>query len=245
MYSTTGLCLLLLLTATTFVRPSSSSLLDDPDTRSSPADQCPEGYVELARGLLRDALNRVRTSLDEVITVGNVTANGFTLFNGTLSPLRLTSANVTANRSICRERQRDFPFVIAVGTDGKLRGVYEYHYAGNNVTTPEGWGRVGVTFSEVSFDGKLSQLLRDDNATGSGSDADASSATPEAAWRLRLTMQEFPSFTGIQTGPQNPQRAGLPYFEIMQAADRSFVPVFAKLPETHVLPALKRALGAE
>lgn len=242
MYSTSGLCLLLL-TATTFV-PSSSSWLDDPETRSPLADQCPERDVELARGLLRDALDRVRTSLDEVVTVRDVTTDGFTLFNGTLSPLRLTSVNMTRDRSVCRERERHFPFVIAVGTDAKLRGVYAYHYAGNNVTTREDWGRVGVTFSEVSFDGKLSQLQRDDNATGSGSDA-ASSSTPEAAWRLRLTMQEFPSFTGIQTGSQNPQRAGLPYFEIMQAADRSFVPVFVKLPETHVLPALKRALGAE
>ncbi|XP_077529103.1 uncharacterized protein LOC144141406 [Haemaphysalis longicornis] len=244
MHSTTGLCFLLL-AATTFVRPSSSSWLDDPETRPPPADQCPERDVEFARNLLRDALARVRTSLDEVVTVGNVTANGFTLFNGTLSPLRLTSVNITAHRSVCRERQKDFPFVIAVGTEAKLMGVYEYHYAGNNVTTLEDRGRVGVTFSEVSFDGKLSQLLRDDNATGSGSDAASSSTTPEAAWRLRLTMQEFPSFTGIQTGPQNPQRAGVPYFEIMQAADRSFVPVFVKLPETHVLPALKRALGAE
>lgn len=242
MHSTTGLCFLLF-TATTFVRPSSSSWLDDPETRPPPADQCPERDVESARNLLRHALDRVRTSLDEVVTVGNVTADGFTLFNGTLSPLRLTSVNITAHRSVCRERQRDFPFVIAVGMDAKLRGVYEYHYAGNNVTTLEDRGRVGVTFSQVSFDGKLSQLLRDDNATGS--DTASSAPTPDAAWRLRLTMQEFPSFTGIATGPQNPQRAGVPYFEIMKAADRSFVPVFVKLPETHVLPALKRALGAE
>lgn len=242
MYSTSGLCLVLL-AATTFV-PSTSSWLDDPETRSPPADWCPERDVELARGLLRDAVERVRTSMDEVVTVRDVTANGFTLFNGTLSPLRLTSVNVTRDRSVCRERERHFPFVIAVGTDAMLRGVYEYHYAGNNVMTLEDRGRVGVTFSEVSFHGKLSQLLRDDNATGSGSDA-AASSTPEAAWRLRLTMQEFPMFTGIQTAPQNPQRAGVPYFEIMQAADRSFVPEFVKLPETHVLPALKRALGAE
>lgn len=186
--------------------------------------------------MLRAAVDRVGSTLSDSVAVPGVSSNGYILYNGTLSPLRLTDVNVTAEHAVCEENVRHFPFVIAVSTNAQMKGVYEYHYAGNNVTTPEERGRVAVTFSGVSFNGKLTQHLGGSQGEGS---------TRPGVTRVEVTLGEYPSFSGIATGPQNPQRSGVPYFDMMQAADRSFVPVFAKLPETHVLPALKAALGAD
>ncbi|KAL1445144.1 hypothetical protein MTO96_045174 [Rhipicephalus appendiculatus] len=182
------------------------------------------------------------TTLPESIPVAGVSSSGYLLYNGTLAPLLLTDVNVSAQHAVCRSDVRHFPFVIGVGTDGTMKGVYHYHSPGNNVTTPEGRGRVTVTFSGVSFNGKLSQHLVGGNGSGSASSS-SSSQTP--VWSVGVALESYPSFSGIATSPQNSQVAGLPYFDMMQAADRSFVPVFAKLPETHVLPALKEALGAQ
>ncbi|KAK8769562.1 hypothetical protein V5799_013973 [Amblyomma americanum] len=199
-------------------------------------DHCTDQEIHEALAVLRAAVDRVSATLSEIVPVPNVSANGYILYNGTLSPLRLTDVNVTAEHAACEENVRHFPFVIAVSTNAQMKGIYEYHYAGNNVTTPEESGRVAVTFTGVSFNGKLTQHL-------SGSRGEGSSR-PEVT-RVEVTLREYPWFSGIATGPLNPQRSGVPYFDMMQAADRSFVPVFAKLPETHVLPALKAALGAE
>uniref|UniRef100_A0A023G5M6 Putative secreted protein n=1 Tax=Amblyomma triste TaxID=251400 RepID=A0A023G5M6_AMBTT len=198
---------------------------------------CSDQEIQEARAVLREAVQRVSSTLSESVSVPGVSSNGYVLYNGTLSPLRLTDVNVTAQLAVCQENVRHFPFVIAVGTNNQMKGIYEYHYAGNNVTTPEESGRVAVTFTGVSFNGKLTQHLGETQGEGPAS-------RPEVT-RVDVTLREYPSFSGIATGPQNPQRSGVPYFDMMQAADRSFVPVFAKLPETHVLPALKAALGIE
>lgn len=215
--------------------------LEEPPTTQRP-DLCRESELLEARTLLRNAVARVGTTLPESIPVASVSSSAYTLYNGTLAPLILTDVNVTAQHAVCRDDARHFPFVIGVATDGTMKGIFHYHSPGNNVTTPEGRGRVTVTFSGVSFNGKLSQHL----VGGNGSTAVGSSSTSQApVWSVGVALESYPSFSGIATSPQNSQVSGLPYFDMMQAADRSFVPVFAKLPETHVLPALKEALGAE
>nr|XP_050049424.1 uncharacterized protein LOC126545550 [Dermacentor andersoni] len=203
---------------------------------------CTESELQEARTLLRNAVARVGTTLPDRIPVPGASSSGYTLYNGTLSPLLLTDVNVTAQQAVCREDVRHFPFVIGVGTDATMRGIYHYHCAGNNVTTPEGRGLVTVTFSGVSFNGKLTQELLGGDGSGN---VGGSSSFPQPVWSVGVTLGAYPSFSGIATSPQNSQVSGVPYFEMMQAADRSFVPVFAKLPETHVLPALKEALGAQ
>ncbi|KAH6923944.1 hypothetical protein HPB50_009581 [Hyalomma asiaticum] len=202
-------------------------------------DLCTETEVQEARTLLRDAVARMGNTLPERIPVDGVAYSGYTLYNGTLGPLLLTDVNITAQQAVCRSDVRHFPFVIGVGTDATMKGIYHYHCAGNNVTTPEARGRVTVTFSGVSFNGKLTQQLTGPNSVGGGS------PTQSPVWSISVSLEGYPSFSGIATSPQNSQVSGVPYFDMMQAADRSFVPVFAKLPETHVLPALKEALGAE
>ncbi|XP_065306619.1 uncharacterized protein [Dermacentor albipictus] len=205
-------------------------------------DLCAESQLQEARSLLQNAVARMGTTLPESIPVPGVSSSEYTLYNGTLSPLLLTDVNVTAQEAVCRDDARHFPFVIGVGTDGTMRGIYHYHCAGNNVTTPEDRGRVSVAFSGVSFNGKLSQQLIGGDGSGN---VGGSSSSPQPVWSVGVTMRAYPSFSSIATSPQNTQVSGVPYFEMMQAADHSFVPVFAKLPETHVLPALKEALGAE
>nr|XP_037273744.1 uncharacterized protein LOC119165804 [Rhipicephalus microplus] len=212
--------------------------LEEPPTTQRP-DLCNQRELQEAHTLLRNAVARMAAVLPESIPVAGLSAPSYTLYNGTLAPLVLTDVNVTAQHAVCRSDVRQFPFVIGVGMNGTMRGVYHYHSPGNNVTTPEGRGRVTVTFSGVSFNGKLSQCLVGGNGSASST---SSSQTP--AWSVGVALESYPSFSGIATSPQNSQVSGVPYFDMMQAADRSFVPVFAKLPETHVLPALKEALGA-
>ncbi|KAL3234126.1 hypothetical protein MRX96_048393 [Rhipicephalus microplus] len=167
--------------------------LEEPPTTQRP-DLCNQRELQEAHTLLRNAVARMATVLPESIPVAGLSAPSYTLYNGTLGPLRLTDVNVTAQHAVCRSDVRQFPFVIGVGMNGTMRGVYHYH-------SP--WQQRDHTRGTRPSDRDIFRGLIQRQAQ------------PTSGW------------------------CGVPYFDMMQAADRSFVPVFAKLPETHVLPALK------
>ncbi|XP_037581732.1 uncharacterized protein LOC119464939 [Dermacentor silvarum] len=217
------------------------SFWDDELTTQRP-DLCDETALEEARTLLRDAVTRMGATLPESIPAPDVTSDSYTLYNGTLSPLRLAHVNVTAEDAVCRADVRHFPFAIGVGGDASISGIYEYYFTGNNVTASEDRGRIVVTYRRVVFQGKLSQHLGHTSASSSDG---TTSTSPTPVWNARVTLKEDPSFWGTNTRPEKVRVNGLPYFDMMRASDQRFGAIFYKLPQTHVLPALKKALGIE
>lgn len=203
-------------------------------------DPCPESDLQEARTLLRNAVARMSATLPESIPAPDVAFGSYTLYNGSLSIPNLMPVNVSAVDAVCGADERHFPFVIGVGVDATMTGNYDYYFSGDNVTTTEHRGRMEVTYKAVSFKGKLIQHLG--HTSGSSSDG-TTSISPLPVWNTRVTLNPHPVFGGLRTKPVGPQVRGVPYWDMIESTNDGIAPIFYKLPQTHLLPALEEALG--